>query len=231
VKAATGEVVSAEDLGGGDVHTRAVGRGRPPGRRTTRTRWRIARAHRRATSTARKPRRVATARAARAALTRPEELHGVVPADTRKPYDVREVIARIVDGSEFDEFKARLRHHAGHAASRTSHGMPVGIVANNGILFSRIGAEGRALHRAVLPARASRWCSCRTSPASWWAASTRTSGIAQHGAKMVTAVACAQRAQVHRDHRRQLRRRQLRHVRPRLFAALPVDVAERAHLA
>ena len=56
-------------------------------------------------------------------------------------------------------------------------------------------------------------------------------GIAKDGAKMVTAVAYAQRAEVHRDHRRQLRRRQLRHVRPRLLAALPVDVAERAHLA
>ena len=56
-------------------------------------------------------------------------------------------------------------------------------------------------------------------------------GIAKHGAKMVTAVATRHGAQVHRDHRRQLRRRQLRHVRPRLLAALPVDVAERAHLA
>ena len=148
VKAAIGEIVSAEDLGGGDVHTRlsgvadhlaendmhALALARQPWRRSS------------AAST-----RQWTARAAPAAVRR-GELHGVIPTDARKPYDVREIIARIVDGSEFDEFKAR---YGTTLVTGFAHieGMPVGIVANNGILFSEIGAEGRALHRAVLPAQ------------------------------------------------------------------------------
>ena len=79
----------------------------------------------------------------------PKEIYGVIPQDTRKPYDVREVIARIVDGSRFDEFKARYGSTLVTGFARL-YGMPVGIIANNGILFSRVGAEGRALHRAVL---------------------------------------------------------------------------------
>ncbi|MCV4697473.1 hypothetical protein OFB92_30665, partial [Escherichia coli] len=71
----------------------------------------------------------------------PEELHGVIPTDTRKPFDVREVIARIVDGSEFDEFKAR---YGTTLVTGFAHieGMPVGIVANNGILFAESADKG-----------------------------------------------------------------------------------------
>ncbi len=106
--------------------------------------------------------------------------------------------------------------------------MPVGIVANNGILFSESAQKGA--HFIEL-------CCQRKIPLVFLQNITgfmvgrkyENEGIARHGAKMVTAVASRQRAQVHRHHRRQLRRRQLRHVRPRLLAALPVDVAQRAH--
>ena len=149
-------------------------------------------------------------------------------ADPRKPYDVREVIARIVDGSEFDEFK---RAYGTTLVCGFAHiwGYPVGILANNGILFSEVGAEGRAFHRAVLPAR---------HPAGVSAEHHRLHGRPQirgrrhrQGRRQAGDRGRLRGgAEVHRDHRRQLRRRQLRHVRARLRSALPVDVAERAHL-
>jgi len=82
----------------------------------------------------------------------PEELYGVIPTDHRKPYDVRDVIARLVDGSEFDEFKAR---YGSTLVCGFAHlwGYPVGFVANNGILFFRIGTERDAFHRALLSAK------------------------------------------------------------------------------
>jgi hypothetical protein len=96
----------------------------------------------------------------------------VIPTDTRKPYDVREVIARIVDGSRFDEFKAR---YGTTLVTGFAHlyGMPVGIVANNGILFGESAQKG-AHFIELCAQRGIRWSSCRTSPASWSAASTRT---------------------------------------------------------
>lgn len=100
------------------------------------------------------------------------ELNGIIPADTRKPYDVREVIARIVDGSEFDEFKARYGTTLVTGFAHI-HGMPVGIVANNGILFSESAQKG-AHFIELCAQRKIPWSSCRTSPASWWAASTKT---------------------------------------------------------
>jgi 3-methylcrotonyl-CoA carboxylase beta subunit len=100
-----------------------------------------------------------------------EELYGVIPADPRQPFDVREIIARLVDGSDFHEFKAlyappgdRLRAHPRY---------PVGILANNGILFSESALKGTHFIEALLPAAASPSSSCRTSPASWWAESTK----------------------------------------------------------
>ena len=151
----------------------------------------------------------------------------MIPTDTRKPYDVREVIARIVDGFVFDEFKAR---YGTTLVTGFAHieGMPVGIVANNGVLFSESAMKGA--HFIEL-------CCQRKIPLVFLQNITgfmvgrkyESEGIAKHGAKMVTAVATAQRAEVHRHHRRQFRRRQLRHVRPRVLAAFPVDVAERAH--
>jgi 3-methylcrotonyl-CoA carboxylase beta subunit len=119
----------------------------------------------------------------------PAELHGVIPSDPRKPYDVREVIARIVDGSEFDEFKAR---YGATLVTGFAHieGMPVGIVANNGVLFSESAMKGA--HFIEL-------CCQRRIPLVFLQNITgfmvgrkyEAEGIAKHGAKMVTAVATA----------------------------------------
>ena len=226
VKAATGEIVTAEDLGGADVHTRISG---------VADHFALndhhALAHRAA------HRRQAQSRQARSPLdvappVEPrypvDELYGVINADIRKPYDVREVIARLVDGSEFDEFKARYGTTLVTGFAQL-HGYPVGIVANNGMLFSESAQKGA--HFIEL-------CAQRGIPLVFLQNITgfmvgrkyEAGGIAKDGAKMVTAVSCAAGAEVHGDHRRQLRRRQLRHVRPRVQPALPVDVAERAHL-
>jgi hypothetical protein len=145
-----------------------------------------------------------------------EELYGVVPPDSRTPYDMREVIARLVDGSELDEFKHLYGTTIVTGFARI-WGHPVGIVANNGILFQRIGAEGGALHRAVRPAR---------HPA---AVPAEHHGL--HGRPQVRGGRHRPRrrqdgdggldrcrAEIHGDRRRQLRRGQLRHVRPRLQA-------------
>ncbi len=187
VKAATGEIVSAEDLGGGDVHTRLSG-----------VADHLAASDAHALALAR--RIVATTnyvkpdpqhrREPRPPKHDPAELYGVIPTDTRKPYDVREVIARLVDGSEFDEWKARYGSTlvTGFA---WIHGMPVGIVANNGILFSESAQKGA--HFIEL-------CCQRKVPLVFLQNITgfmvgrkvENEGIARHGAKMVTAVSCAQ---------------------------------------
>jgi 3-methylcrotonyl-CoA carboxylase beta subunit len=152
----------------------------------------------------------------------------VIPTDTRKPFDVREIIARIVDDSDFDEFKARFGTTLVTGFARIE-GMPVGIIANNGILFSESAQKGA--HFIEL-------CCQRKIPLVFLQNITgfmvgrkyekrrhrpprRQDG---HGGGH------GQRSQVHHHHRRQLRRGQLRHVRARLLAALPVDVAQRAHL-
>ena len=156
------------------------------------------------------------------------ELDGIVPVDLKKQYDVREVIARLVDGSEFDEFK-KLYGTTIVTGFAHLHGMPVGIIGNNGILYSESALK--AAHFIEL-------CCQRRIPLLFLqnivgfmvGRDYEAGGIAKDGAKMVTAVACAQRAEDHADHRRLLRRRQLRHVRARLCAALPVHLAECAHL-
>ena len=120
----------------------------------------------------------------------PEEIYGVIPQDTRKPYDVREVIARIVDGSRFDEFKARYGATLVTGFARL-YGMPVGIVANNGILFGESAQKGA--HFIEL-------CAQRGVPLLFLQNITgfmvgrkyENAGIAKDGAKMVTAVATAQ---------------------------------------
>jgi 3-methylcrotonyl-CoA carboxylase beta subunit len=186
VKAATGEVVTAEDLGGGDLHSRISGvtdhlaeddahalrmvrsivatlGPRPPGP------WE--------TVPAEEP------------TADPAELYGVVPADWRTPYDVHEVIARLVDGSRFAEFKAL---YGATLVTGFAHlyGHPVGIVASNGILFSESAVKGA--HFIEL-------CDQRAIPLVFLQNITgfmvgrqyEAGGIAKHGAKMVTAVACA----------------------------------------
>ena len=187
VKAATGEVVSAEDLGGGDVHTRLSG-----------VADHLAQNDRHALGLARQSianlnKKVPFGGAVQAPVApkyEASELYGVIPGDTRKPYDVREIIARIVDASEFDEFKAR---YGTTLVTGFAHieGMPVGIIANNGILFSESALK--AAHFIEL-------CCQRKIPLVFLQNITgfmvgrkyENEGIARNGAKMVTAVATAQ---------------------------------------
>jgi 3-methylcrotonyl-CoA carboxylase beta subunit len=188
VKAATGEIVSAEDLGGGDAHTRLSG-----------VADHLAMNDAHALALARSTVRNLNARAIKPVvqqdevITPPrfpaEELYGVIPEDKRKPYDVREIIARIVDGSEFDEFKARFGSTLITGFARIE-GMPVGIIANNGILFSESAQKGA--HFIEL-------CCHRKIPLVFLQNITgfmvgrkyENEGIARHGAKLVTAVATA----------------------------------------
>ena len=186
VKAAIGEVVSAEDLGGGDVHTRLSGVVDHLANNDMHA-LAIARASVANLNWRKEPAMHVVA--PRPPLHDPAELHGVIPTDTRKPYDVREIIARIVDGSEFDEFKAR---YGTTLVTGFAHieGMPIGIVANNGILFSESAMKGA--HFIEL-------CCQRRIPLLFLQNITgfmvgrkyENEGIAKHGAKMVTAVATA----------------------------------------
>ncbi|GGY27776.1 carboxyl transferase domain-containing protein [Pseudoduganella albidiflava] len=189
VKAATGEVVTAEDLGGGDVHTRLSGVADHLAQNDTHAlalaRNIVSHLNRQKPHTQLQShmREVVEPKYA------PEELYGVIPVDTRKPFDIREVIARIVDGSEFDEFKARYGTTLVCGFAHI-HGMPVGIVANNGILFSESALKGT--HFIEL-------CCQRKIPLVFLQNITgfmvgrkyENEGIARNGAKMVTAVATA----------------------------------------
>jgi 3-methylcrotonyl-CoA carboxylase beta subunit len=191
VKAATGEVVTAEELGGGDVHTRLSGvadyLAQNDAHALALARASIANLN--ASSESNSPlAQVIPAPAAPKYVA--DEVYGVVPTDTRKPYDVREIIARIVDGSEFDEFKARFGITLVTGFARIE-GMPVGIIANNGILFSESAQKGA--HFIEL-------CCQRKIPLIFLQNITgfmvgkkyEAEGIARHGAKMVMAVATAQ---------------------------------------
>lgn len=184
VKAATGEVVSAEDLGGGDVHTRLSGVADYLAEDDAHA---LALARRAVASLNRtKPATVQWESPEEPAYD-PEEILGVVPADLRTPYDIREVIARLVDGSRFDEFKPRFGETlvTGFACLK---GCPIGIIANNGVLFSEAAQKGA--HFVEL-------CSQRRIPLVFLQNITgfmvgrkyENEGIARHGAKMVTAVA------------------------------------------
>ena len=184
VKAATGEVVSAEDLGGGDVHTRLSGvadyLAEDDAHALALARESVRHLNRR------KPETVVWQEPEDPAYD-PDELLGVVPADLREPYDVHEVIARLVDGSRFDAFKARFGETlvCGFAHIK---GCPVGIVANNGVLFAESAEKGA--HFVEL-------CSQRRIPLVFLQNITgfmvgqayENAGIARSGAKMVTAVA------------------------------------------
>ena len=187
VKAATGEIVSAEDLGGGDVHTRVSGVADHLADNDAHA-LQIARSIV-ANLNRTKPNAVAFAASEEPAYD-PSEIYGVIPADTKKPYDVREIIARVVDGSRLDEFKAR---YGATLVTGFAHlyGMPVGIVANNGILFGESAQKGA--HFIEL-------CAQRGVPLVFLQNITgfmvgrkaENAGIAKDGAKMVTAVATAQ---------------------------------------
>ncbi|MCY4005224.1 MAG: methylcrotonoyl-CoA carboxylase [Rhodobacteraceae bacterium] len=184
VKAATGETVSAEDLGGGDVHTRLSGVADYLADNDTHAlaiaREVIGHLNRHRTVDIER-------RAIEEPIYDPDEILGVVPADLRTHYDIREVIARIVDGSRFDEFKAR---YGTTLVCGFAHimGVPVGIIANNGVLFSEAALKGT--HFVAL-------CSQRKTPLVFLQNITgfmvgrkyETEGIAKNGAKLVTAVA------------------------------------------
>jgi len=186
VKAATGEVVSAEDLGGADVHSRTSG---VTDHYATDDAHALRIARRIVSNLNHVKRPQVEIRQPAEPLLDPSEIHGVVPADPRKPYDVREVIARVVDGSDLDEFK-RLYGTTLVCGFAHVHGYPVGIVANNGILFSESALKG---------AHFIQLCAQRGIPLVFLQNITgfmvgskyEAGGIAKDGAKMVTAVACA----------------------------------------
>ncbi len=184
VRAAIGEVISAEELGGGDVHTRLSGvadyLADDDAHALALAREAVRHLNRR------KPQTVAWASPEPPAYD-PEEILGAVPFDLRTPYDIREVIARVVDGSRFDEFKARFGETLVTGFAHIE-GCPVGIVANNGVMFADSAAKGA--HFVEL-------CSQRAIPLVFLQNITgfmvgkqsEHAGIARHGAKMVTAVA------------------------------------------
>jgi acetyl-CoA carboxylase carboxyltransferase component len=187
VKAATGEVVSAEELGGADVHTRISG---VADHYAVDDEHALGIVRQVVEHLDRRPYDPWPMREPRTPARDPRELYGIVPADARQSYDVREIIARIVDGSDFAEFKARygntlvcgFAHLEGH---------PIGILANNGILFSESALKGA--HFIEL-------CCQRGIPLLFLQNITgfmigreyEHRGIAKDGAKLVTAVACAE---------------------------------------
>ncbi len=186
VKAATGEVVSAEELGGADVHCRTSGV----------TDYYANNDHHALQLMRNAVGRLNRVKPVSMDIREPvepaypvDDIYGVIPADTKQPFDVREVIARVVDGSEFDEFKALYGETLVCGFARI-HGYPVGIVANNGILFGESAVKGA--HFVEL-------CAQRKTPLVFLQNITgfmvgkqyEAGGIARHGAKMVHAVACA----------------------------------------
>jgi 3-methylcrotonyl-CoA carboxylase beta subunit len=186
VKAATGEVVSAEELGGGDVHTRLSGVADHLANDDAHA---LALARQAVAHINRSKHHATTLKAPQAPRHEPSELVGIIPSDAKKSFDVREIIARIVDDSDFHEFKSRF---GATLVCGFAHieGMPVGIVANNGILFSESAQKGA--HFIEL-------CCQRKIPLVFLQNITgfmvgkkvEAEGIARHGAKMVTAVATA----------------------------------------
>ena len=184
VKAATGEVVSAEDLGGGDVHTRLSGVADYLAEDDAHA---LALARRAVSHLNRRLPQTVVWQSPEPPAYDPDEILGVVPADLRTPYDIREVIARTVDGSRFDEFKPRCGETVVTGFAHVE-GCPVGIVANNGVLFSEA---------AIKSAHFIELCSQRGIPLVFLQNITgfmvgrkyENEGIARHGAKMVTAVA------------------------------------------
>lgn len=186
VKAATGEVVTAEELGGADAHCKTSGVADHYAQNDTHAlqlaRQSVSRLNRVKSINC-------EIRESLAPVYDPQEIYGVIPSDSRQPYDVREVIARIVDGSEFDEFKA-LYGTTLVCGFAYIFGYPVGIIANNGILFSESAQKGA--HFIEL-------CAQRKIPLVFLQNITgfmvgkqyEAGGIAKNGAKLVTAVATA----------------------------------------
>jgi 3-methylcrotonyl-CoA carboxylase beta subunit len=184
VKAATGEVVSAEELGGADVHTRISGvadhYAQSDAHALSILRRIVANLNRPAPS-------MPTLQAVEEPRHDPQELYGIIPADTRKPYDVREVIARLVDGSRFDEFRQR---YGSTLVTGFAHlyGCPVAILANNGILFSESALKG-AHFIELASQRGIPLLFLQNISGFIVGKKYENAGIAKDGAKLVTAVA------------------------------------------
>ncbi|WP_018151763.1 carboxyl transferase domain-containing protein [Leeia oryzae] len=187
VRAATGEIVTAEELGGGDVHTRLSGVADYLAENDPHA---LALA-RQIVSNLNRPAVASLADLhVEEPLYDPQELYGIMPTDTRKPFDVREIIARVVDGSRFDEFKPRYGNTLVTGFAQL-YGQTVGILANNGILFSEAALKGA--HFIEL-------CGQRNIPLVFLQNITgfmvgkkyENAGIAKDGAKMVTAVSTVQ---------------------------------------
>ena len=221
VRAATGEIVTAEDLGGGDLHSRVSGVTDHYAQNDAHALGIARNIVSRLNTTKRCDLEL---REPAPPLYDPAELYGIVSADRRHPFEVREVLARLVDGSVLDEFKPL---YGATLVTGFAHiwGYPVGILANNGILFGEsakkgahfvelccqrgdsavVRAEYHRLHGGA-EIRGGRYCEGR-----------RQAGDGgRHG----------ERAEIHPGDRRQFRCGKLRHVRPRLFAAVFVDVAQ-----
>ncbi|MGY8986308.1 MAG: carboxyl transferase domain-containing protein [Sphingomonadales bacterium] len=186
VKAATGEIVSAEDLGGADIHSKTSGVTDHMSLNDSDALAKVRDIVKNLNRTKHIPLKIKNTVAPQHIE---EEIYGVIPADNRKPFDVREIISRIVDNSEFDEFK-KLYGTTLVTGFSHIHGYPVGIVANNGVLFSESALKG---------AHFIQLCAQRCIPLVFLQNITgfmvgekyETGGIAKDGAKMVTAVACA----------------------------------------
>ncbi|MBU3671974.1 MAG: methylcrotonoyl-CoA carboxylase, partial [Sinobacteraceae bacterium] len=193
VKAATGEEVSAEDLGGGDVHTRLSGvvdhLAATDAEALGRARRIVAALGSAGPQDAARP-DSPQRRAPRQPRHPAEDLYGLIPSDLRSPYDVREVIARLVDDSDFDEFKARFGTTLVTGFAHIE-GMPVAIVANNGILFSESAQKGAHFIELACQRRIPL-VFLQNITGFMVGRKYENEGIARHGAKMVTAVACAQ---------------------------------------
>jgi 3-methylcrotonyl-CoA carboxylase beta subunit len=186
VKAATGEVVSAEELGGGDVHARISGVADHLAENDGHA---LGIARRIIASLPRDDRRAEAPSTHEDPLYPAEDLYGLIPTDTRKPYDAREIIARLVDGSDFDEWKARFGTTLVTGFARI-HGMPIAVLANNGILFSESAQKGAHFIELACQRRVPLLF-LQNITGFMVGKKYENEGIARHGAKMVTAVACA----------------------------------------
>jgi 3-methylcrotonyl-CoA carboxylase beta subunit len=185
VKAATGEIVTAEELGGGDLHARRSG---VTDHLAADDSEALAMVRAIVATLPDAPSPLWTVRPVEEPVVDPNDIYGVVSADTRIPYDVREVIARIVDGSRFLEFKAQ---YGPTLVTGFAHiwGHPVGVVANNGVLFSESAMKG-AHFIEVCDQRAIPLVFLQNITGFMVGRDYEAGGIAKHGAKMVTAVAC-----------------------------------------
>ena len=186
VKAATGEVVSAEDLGGADVHCKTSG---VADHYADNDEHALALARRSISNLNWRKLGVLNNRAPINPLYSGEELYGVIPADAKQPFDVREVIARTVDGSVFDEFKALLGTPVVCGFAHI-HGYPVAILANNGILFAESAQKGAHFIELACQ-RGIPLLFLQNITGFMVGQKYEAGGIAKHGAKLVNAVACA----------------------------------------